>query len=124
MNDDIFDILIYKNSKPLFYRFYLYLHSENRPGQLVRYSVISDDKYALDKAKNKKKKNWSYFIDRIVQFYQRCLDLNSYSISDREEADIILNTKENFNILKNIYQNFYTSLGLYLHNYLYNLPLP
>ena len=93
MNDDIFDILTYKNSKSLFYHFYLYLHYENRPGQLIKYSVTSDDTYALDKAKNK---NWPNFIDRIIQFYQRCLDLNCHSTSDREEPDIIPNTKENF----------------------------
>ena len=54
---------------------------------------------------------------------QSSLDLSSFGISDRAEADVILNTEENFNILKGLYPNFYVSVGLYLHDYLYNLPI-
>lgn len=54
---------------------------------------------------------------------QSSLDLSSFGISDRAEADIILNIEENFNILKGLYPNSYVSVGLYLHDYLYNLPI-
>ena len=64
-----------------------------------------------------------YFVDRLIEFSQSSLDLNSLGICDRAEANIILNTKENFNVLKNFYQNFYVSVGHYLHDYLYNLPI-
>ena len=36
---------------------------------------------------------------------------------------LFLILKKKINILKNIYQNFYVSVGHYLYDYLYNLPL-
>ena len=91
-------------------------------GQLIRHSIKSNDTFALNTLQSK---NWPYFIDRIIEFSQSRLDLNSFCISGREEADIVLNTKKKkkINILKNIYQNFYVSVGHYLYDYLYNLPL-
>ena len=68
-------------------------------------------------------KNWLYFTDKIIQYSQSGIDLNSFGISDREEADIILKTKENFKILKHAYQNFYVLVGRFLRDYLYNLPI-
>ena len=68
-------------------------------------------------------KNWLYFTDKIIQYSQSGIDLNSFGISDREEADIILKTKENFKILKLVYQNFYVLVGRFLRDYLYNLPI-
>ena len=90
-------------------------------GQLIRHSIKSNDTFALNTLQSK---NWPYFIDRIIEFSQSRLDLNSFCISGREEADIVLNTKKKkINMLKNIYQNFYVSVGHYLYDYLYNLPL-
>ena len=54
---------------------------------------------------------------------QSALDLKSFGTGDRVKADIILNTKGNFNILKDLYQNLYVSIGHCLHEYLYNLPI-
>ena len=112
--------LYIKKSKFLFYHFNSYLHLENRPDQLIRHSTISDDTFVLNTLQNK---NWLYFIEKIIDFSQSSLDLNSFSISDREEADIILNTKESLKFLKDVYQNFYGSVGHFLYDYLYNLPI-
>ena len=112
--------LYIKKSKFLFYHFNSYLHLENRPDQLIRHSTISDDTFVLNTLQNK---NWLYFIEKIIDFSQSSLDLNSFSISDREEADIILNTKESLKFLKDVYQNFYGSFGHFLYDYLYNLPI-
>ena len=92
--------MTFKNSKFLFYHFNSYFHAENRPGQLIKHGIISDDTFALNTLQNK---NWPYLIDKIIEFSQSGLDLNSFGISDTEKADIILNTKENFKILKDVY---------------------
>ena len=63
-------------------------------------------------------KNWSYFIDRIIEFSQIDQKLPVVSISGRVEADIIFQTKENFKIAKEIYKNMYASVGHNLHDYL------
>ena len=52
-NDDKFDILTFKNSKFLFYHFNSYLHAENRPGQLIKYGIVSNDTFALNTLQNK-----------------------------------------------------------------------
>ena len=91
VNDDKYGVLTNKNSNILYYHFNSYLHSENTSGQLIRHSIKSDDTFALNTLQSK---NWPYFIDRIIQFSQSQLDLNSFCISGREEADIVLNTKK------------------------------
>ena len=74
---------------------------------------MSDDMYVLNALQNK---NWPDFIDRIMEFSQSDQKLPVLSISDRAEADIIFQTKENFKIAKEIYKNMYTTLGNNLHD--------
>ena len=63
------------------------------------------------------------FVDRLIEFSQSGLDLSSFGISDRVEVDIISNTNENFNTLKDIYKDFYTAVGHNLHDYSNKLPI-
>ena len=92
VNDDKYCVLTNKNSNILYYHFNSYLHSENMSGQLIRHSIKSNDTFALNTLQSK---NWPHFIDRIIEFSQSRLDLNSFCISGREEADIVLNIKKN-----------------------------
>ena len=93
LNDNKFDILTNKNSKFLFYNFHSYLNLQNETRQLIRHSQISDDTYTLNASQNK---YWPCFIDRIIEFSQCDQKLPIVTISDRAEADIIFQTKENY----------------------------
>ena len=53
-------------------------------------------------------KNWPYFINRIIEFSQ---------------VNILNNTRANFEIVKNLYNELLTSVGINLHEYFMNLDI-
>ena len=115
VDDDKFDVLTNKNSKYLFHLFNKYLEDKNKPRQFIRHNVISDDNYAMKELQNK---NWPYFINCIIQFSQGFTDVGEIGISDRYEANILYNTKGNFKIVKELYNELFNSVGVSLHELL------
>ena len=104
----------------MFYLFNRFLLAKNKPKQLIRHRVVSDDNYALKELQNR---NWPYFIDRIIEYSQGFKDLEELGISDRHEAAILYNTTGNFNILEERYNELYNSVGVSLHELLRYIPL-
>ena len=108
IDDDKFDVLTNKNSKYLFHLFNKYLEDRNRPKQFIRHSVVSDDNYAL---KELQSRNWPYFINRIIDFSQGHHDVGEIGVSDRYEASILYNTRGNFKIVKELYNELFNFMG-------------
>ena len=111
-DDDKFDVLTNKNSKYLFHLFNKRQEDRNRRKQFIRHSVITDDNYDLKELQNK---NWFYFINKIIEFSQGFRDIGEISVSDRYEANISYNTRGNFKIVKELYNELFNSVGVSLH---------
>ena len=92
-----------------------YLEDRNRPKQSIRHSVVSDDNYAL---KELQSRNWPYFINRIIDFSQGHHHVGEIGVSDRYEASILYNTRGNFKIVKELYNELFNSVGVSLHELL------
>ena len=114
------DFLTNKNSKFLFHLFNQYQQGRGRPKYPMRHSRLIDDNYAL---KTLQDRNWPYFISRIIEFSQGFINLNDLNDSDATELNILNNTRANFEIVKNLYNELFTSVGINLHEYYKNLGL-
>ena len=68
-------------------------------------------------------RNWPYFINRIIEFSQSVYDINDLITSDAEEVNILNNTRTNFEIAKNLYNELLTTVGINLHEYFINLDI-
>ena len=110
------DFLTNKNSKFLFRLFNKFQQDRGRPKFPIRHSVLTDDNYALKKLQDK---NWPYFINSIIEFSQGFINLADET--DQTEINILTRTRANFEIVKNIYNELFNSVGINLHDYFRNL---
>ena len=115
-----YNFLANKNSKFLFNLFNKYQQDRGRKKQSVRHTKVSADDYALQKLQDK---NWPYFINRIIEFSQGVFDINDIIRTDADEVNILNNTRSNFEIVKNLYNELLTSVGVNLHEYFMNLDI-
>ena len=115
-----YDFLANKNSKFLFNLFNEYQQDRGRKKQSVRHTKVSADDYALQKLQDK---NWPCFINRIIEFSQGVFDINDIITTDADEANILNNTRSNFEIVKNLYNELLTSVEINLHEYFMNLDI-
>ena len=115
-----YDFLANKNSKFLFNLFNKYQQDRGRKKQSVRHTKVSADDYALQKLQDK---NWPYFINRIIEFSQGVFDINDIITTDADEVNILNNTRSNFEMVKNLYNELLTSVGINLHEYFMNLDI-
>ena len=113
-----YDFLSNKNSKFLFNLFNKNQEVRGKAKLPVKHTKISNDDYALRTLQDK---NWPYFISRITEFSQGVFDINDIITSDPEEANILNNTRSNFEITKNLYNELLTSVGINLHEFFINL---
>ena len=76
-----------------------------------------DDNYALKELQNR---NWPYFINRIIRFSQQgaATNVSEIGVSDRLEANILYNTRENFEIVRELYNELFNAVGVSLHELL------
>ena len=112
------DFLTNKNSKFLFHLFNKYREDRGKPKYPIRHSTLTDDNYAL---KTLQDRNWTYFISRIIEFSQGFINLSDLSNSDATEINILNNTRANFEIVKNLYNELFTSVGINLNECFKNL---
>ena len=113
-----YDFLSNKNSKFLFNLFNKNQEVRGKTKLPVKHTKISNDDYALRTLQDK---NWPYFISRIIEFSQGVFDINDIITSDPGEANILNNTRSNFEITKNLYNELLTSVGINLHEFFINL---
>ena len=114
------DFLTNKNSKFLFHLFNKYQEDRGRPKFPIRHSTLTDDNYALQALQNK---NRPYLLRRIIEFSQGFINLSDLTEIDAIEINILNNTRANFEIVKNLYNELFTSVGINLHEYFRNLGL-
>ena len=113
-----YDFLANKNSKFLFNLFNKNQEINGRKKVAVKHTKVSADDYALRTLQNR---NWPYFVDRIIQFSQGVFDINDIITTDPEEVNILNNTRSNFEITKNLYNELLTAVGINLHEFFVNL---
>ena len=113
-----YDFLTNKNSKFLFHLINKYQEDRRRPKYPIRHSTLTDDNYALQTLQDR---NWPYFISRIIKFFQGFINLNDLGRSDSIEMNILNNTRANFEIVKDLYNELFNSVGINLHEYFKNL---
>ena len=115
-----YDFLANKNSKFLFNLFNKYQENRGRKKLPVKHTKVSADDYALKKLQYR---NWPYFVNRIIEFSQDVYDINDIITTDAEEVNILNNTRTNFEITKNLYNELLTAVGINLHEYFINLDI-
>ena len=112
-----YDFLANKNSKFLFNLFNKYQENRGRKKVPVKHTKVSADDYALKKLQDR---NWPYFVNRIIEFSQGVYDINDIITTDAEEVNTLNNTRANFEIRKNLYNELLTAVGINLHEYFIN----
>ena len=115
-----YDFLANKISKFLFNLFNKYQQDRGRQKHPVRHTKVNADEYAL---KTLQDRNWPYFINRIIEFSQGVFDLNDIITADPDEVNILNDTRSNFEIVKSLYNELLTSVGINLHEYFVNLDI-
>ena len=113
-----YGFLANKNSKFLFNLFNKNQEINGRKKLPVKHTTISADDYALRTLQDR---NWPYFVNGIIEFSQGLFDINDIITSDPEEANILNNTRSNFEITKNLYNELLTTVGINLHEFFVNL---
>ena len=58
------DLLTFKNTKYLLYRFNDLLESTGQPIILIKHSKVTDDYIAAEEIQNQ---NWQYFLERVIE---------------------------------------------------------
>lgn len=79
INDDKYDMLTHKNAKFLFYQFNKYLTQINEPVKYIKHTEIAC-----------KKTNWPFYIERLLEVFNRHLEFeNIVGAGNPEEVKII-----------------------------------
>ena len=94
------DLLTFKNTKYLFYRFNDLLESSGQPIIKIKHSKVTDDYIAAEEIQNQ---NWQYFIERVIEV---CKSKEIGSTIKKSE-DLLLTTVENVTMTKKSYDTFY-----------------
>ena len=95
-----------------------YQEDRGRPKYPIRHSNLTDDNYALQTLQDR---NWPYFISRIIEFSQGFINLSDLGRSDSTETNILNKIRANFEIVKDLYNELFKSVGINLHEYFKNL---
>ena len=96
-----FDLLTFKNTKYLVYRFNDFLKTMSQPTiSKVKHSKVTDDYIAAEEIQNQ---NWQYFIERVIEV---CKSKEIGSTIKKSE-DFLLTTVENVTMAKKILPNFF-----------------
>ena len=94
------DLLTFKNTKYLLYRFNDLLESSGQPIIKIKHSKVTDDYIATEKIQNQ---NWQYFLERVIEVCKS----KEIGSTIKESEDFLLNTVENVTIAKKYYETFY-----------------
>ena len=109
-----YDFNSFKTSKFLFHLFNKFQEVNGRNKQSLRHTKLSDDNYALGEIQDR---NWPYFIDKIIEYSQGFLNLSDVE-KDITELNILRNTRDNFEILKGVYDELLNAVAISLHQFL------
>ena len=94
------NLLTFKNTKYLLYRFNDLLESSGEAIIKIKHSKVTDDYIAAEEIQNQ---NWQYFIERVIEVCKS----KEIGSTIRKSEDLLLNTVENVTITKKSYETFY-----------------
>ena len=97
------DLLAFKNSKFLFYRFNYLLNQSNRELKKIKHSFVTDDYTAAEGIPNQ---NWQYFIDKELVVCKK----QEIGKSLRKPLQFLIDTVENITMAKQSYRTFYETI--------------
>ena len=103
------DLLIFKNTKYLLYRFNDLLESTGQRIIQIKHSKVTDDYIAAEEIQNQ---NWQYFIERVLQV---CKAKEVGSTITKSEY-FLLTTVKNVTMEKKSYQTFYNIIERNLYS--------
>ena len=110
------DLLTFKNTKYLLYRFNDLLESSGQPVIKIKHSKVTDDYIAAEEIQNQ---NWQYFIERVIEV---CKSKEIGSTISKSEG-FLLNTVENITIAKKFYEAFYNVVARNFYSIMNKLPV-
>ena len=110
------DLLTFKNTKYLLYRFNDLLESTGQPIILIKHSKVTDDYIAAEEIQNQ---NWQYFIERVIEVCKS----KEIGSTIRKSEDFLLNTVENVTIAKKSYETFYNVVARNFYSTMNKLPI-
>ena len=110
------DLLTFKNTKYLLYRFNDLLESSGQPVIKIKHSKVTDDYIAAEEIQNQ---NWQYFIERVIEV---CKSKEIGSTITKSEG-FLLNTVENITIAKKFYEAFYNVVARNFYSIMNKLPV-
>ena len=113
-DENQYDFNSFKTSEFLFHLFNTFQEVNGRNKQAVRHTKLSDDNYALGEIQDR---NWPYFIDKIIEYSQGFFNLSDVE-KDITELNILRNTRDNFEILKGVYNELLDAVAISLHQFL------
>ena len=88
------DVLTYKNSKYLFYRYDDILKESNFEVKKVKHSVVTDNSIATEEIQNQ---NWQYFVEPVLDVFKK----NDIGKTIRQpQAQLLLDTVEMLSFVK------------------------
>ena len=114
-DENQYDFDSFKTSKFLFHLFNKCQETKGRNKHQLRHTKLSDDNYALAALQDR---NWPYFIDRIIDYSQEFFNLADIDRNDITELNVLRNTRDNFEILKGVYNELLNSVSILLHQFL------
>ena len=111
-----FDLLTFKNTKYLVYRFYDFLKTMSQPSIKIKHSKVTGDYIAAEEIPNQ---NWQYFIKRVIEVCKS----KEIGGTNKKSEDFLLTTVENVTIAKNSYETFYNVIERNIYSTMNKLSL-
>ena len=94
------DLLTFKKTKYLFYRFNDLLNQTGRNIKDIQHSVVTDDYIAAEEIQNQ---NWQYFIEQVLEV----CEAREIGKTIKKLQDFLLDTVENFTMAKKSHEMFH-----------------
>ena len=100
-------MLANKNVKYLFYRCYGFLLSKSLPTISLRHSKLTENKVVAEELQNS---YWQYLIENLISSVKN--KKNHYLMPlEKKEAKIIIDMKDNYNVISRVYNSIYSSIA-------------
>ena len=104
-----YDLLSFKNTKYLLYRFNDFQNSIGESLMKVKHSVVTDNYIAAEEIQNQ---NWQYFIERVLEI-RHSKEVGS---TIKPTEDFLLTTVKNVTLAKKSYETFYNAVERNLYS--------
>ena len=112
-----FDLLAFKNSKDLFYRFNDFVKAYGNPRYKLLHTRKMLDSVALQKVEDKNKQFLAGKIIHGVEFE------NFYQANPEQKPEMIKTIESNYKVARRVYQNLYFDIAKLFYEYIQSIGL-